>query len=115
VVVRGNVEESLRIRAGGSVAIGGMVYRKARIEAGGAVTAKGVVGGYVEAGGNSGVYAPVADLLRKLAPQYKFVYENLCRIESTLQTAGGTQPLGVYFKALLERHFGNVVKLAKEL
>lgn len=115
VTVRGNVEESLRVRAGGSVSIGGMVYRKARIEAGGFVSARGVVGGFIEAGGNSGAYGPIADLLRKLAPLYQGAFENLRRIESTLAAAGNPQPVGIYFKALLERHFREAVRLAEEL
>lgn len=115
VSVRGNVEESLRVRAGGSVAISGMVFRKARVEAGGSVSAKGVVGGYVEAGGNSGVYTPVVNLLRRLAPLYQGAVENLRRIQSTLQATGATQPLGVYFKALLERHYSGATRLAEGL
>ena len=65
--------------------------------------------------GKFGAYGPIADLLRKLAPLYQGAFENLRRIESTLAAAGNPQPVGIYFKALLERHFREAVRLAEEL
>ena len=115
VHVRGNVEESLRVRAGGSVVIGGMIFRKARVEAGGSVSAKGVVGGQVEAGGNSSVYTPLMDAVRKLEPLFQRAVESLRLLGSSLASSGAKQPLGVYFKALLERHYSEVEKLAQEI
>lgn len=115
VTVQRNVEESLRVRAGGSVMIGGMVFRKAVIQAGGSVTAKGVVGGRVEAGGNASLYAPLADALRRLEPQFQKAMENLHRIVPALGESGSQERLGPVFKALLERHFPEVGAIAQEI
>ena len=115
VTVRRNVEESLRVRAGGSVVIGGMVLRKARVEAGGSVRVKSVVGGSISAGGNSAVYAPIVDALKRLVPQLEQATENLRRLVVASEASGNRMQLGIYFKALLERHYRDTQKLAQEV
>ena len=88
VTVRRNVEESLKVRAGGSVIIGGMVFRKARVEAGGSVRVRGVVGGSISAGGNTAVYGPLIEGLGRLAPLVQKAAENLRRVEEASRADG---------------------------
>ncbi|HLS90688.1 MAG TPA: FapA family protein [Limnochordia bacterium] len=113
--VQRNVEESLRVRAGGSVVIGGMVFRKAEVLAGGSVTARGVVGGRIEAGGNASIYGPLIDALRRLEPLLEKAVENLRRIVPVLEADGAQERLGPVFKALLERHFPETGAIAQEI
>lgn len=113
VTVRRNVEESLKVRAGGSVIIGGMVFRKARVEAGGSVRVRGVVGGSISAGGNTAVYGPLIEGLGRLAPLVQKAAENLRRVEEASRATGKAFQIGVVFKALLERHFAEAQKVAQ--
>lgn len=115
VTVQRNVEESLRVRAGGSVIIGGMVLRKARVEAGGSVRVKSVVGGSISAGENAALYGPLIDRLKRLAPLTQQALESLRRLAAASQASGRAVQLGVFFKALLERHYGEAQKLAQEI
>lgn len=114
VTVRRNVEESLRVRAGGSIFIGGMVCPKARVEAGGSVRARSVVGGSISAGENAASYAPIIHALRRLAPLLHPAIDNLRRVVEASKSGGREVQLGVYFKALLERHFSEAQKVAQE-